>query len=125
MKVDNWKIMEIITRLIFSQENGNFGIRFYKRFYWTSNPLVFAYSNNSMGHTMPGQLGKGSAGASVTFFLKQREYRVLWFLHFEIFKMIENRKLKRFIESAKILFEVNEHDAKPIKIGSSWRNDGL
>ena len=62
MKVDNWKIMEIITRLIFSQEDGNFGIRFYKQLYWTSNPLVFAYSNNCRGHTMPGQLGKSSAG---------------------------------------------------------------
>ena len=74
MKVDNWKIMEIITRLIFSQENGNFGIRFYKQFYWTRNPPVFAYSNNCMGHTMPGKLGNGSAGDNVTFFLKRREH---------------------------------------------------
>ena len=58
---------------IFSQENGNFGIWFYKQFHWTSNPLVLVYSNNCMDHTMPGQLGKGSAGASVTFFLKRRE----------------------------------------------------
>ena len=33
MKVDNWKIMEIITRLIFSQENVNVGIQFYKKFH--------------------------------------------------------------------------------------------
>ena len=72
MKVDNWKIMEIITRLIVSQENVNFGIQFYKQFHWTSNPLVFAYSINCMGHIMPGQLGKSSAGASVNLFLKRR-----------------------------------------------------
>ena len=75
MKVDNWKIMEIITRLIFSQENVNFGIQFYRKFHWTSNPLVFAYFNNCMGHTMPGQLGNGSAGDNVTLFLIRREYR--------------------------------------------------
>ena len=73
MKVDNWKIMEIITRLIFSQENVNFGIQFYRKFHWTSNPLVFAYFDNCMGHTMPGQLGNGSAGDNVTLFLIRRE----------------------------------------------------
>ena len=77
MKVDNWKIMEIITRLIFSQENVNFGIQFYKKFHWTRNPPVFAYSNNCMGHTMPGQLGNGSAGDNVTLFLIQREYMIV------------------------------------------------
>ena len=58
MKVYNWEIKEIITRLILSQENVNFTIWFYMDFHWTRNPRVFAYSNSYMGHTMPGQLEK-------------------------------------------------------------------
>ena len=77
MKVNNWKIVEIITRLIFSQENANFGIGLYMDFHWTRNHLVFAYSNNCMGHIMPGQLEKSSAGDNRTLFLKQREYQIL------------------------------------------------
>ena len=41
MKVDDWKIMENITRVIFPPENANFVIWFYKQFHWTNNPLVF------------------------------------------------------------------------------------